>query len=308
MAETPAGFHFYSKYMSCARSWYIRYVLGLIPKATPRALSFGTAIHAALDAFRSDRRATVKTLTDAFATSMFLSKEDYADSEEFHEDLMRRGPAMLNEWMQSIGETFRTQYKLLTGEQIWLVPLYSGDQITVRLDGVVHHLQTGANFILETKTTSWSLTGAAEGVIEGDQATTYLLAAERVKPNLRISGVVPEVLYNKGKVTKVSWFEVIYRSQEELRDWEDQLVGLIGEVSQKRAALPDYPLGQLFPRNPPGCNYHHTCSYSHLCRTPPPIGEVPSGYKHDPDWVQGATRETHSTSADAAHAEPLSVR
>lgn len=296
-SESAAGFHFYSKYMNCPRSWYIQYVLGLVTAKTPKALPFGGAIHHALHTFRVERRAKLKTLLDAFVRYMLDSRDEYADDDEYQQDLMGRGPIMLQEWYDQIGLTFHDHYRVVEAEQEWVVELYSGDKITVRLDSIIQQLITQANYIIETKTSSWSQTGAAEGVIEGDQASTYLLAAERVRPDLRIQGVIPEILYNKGKVTKVSWFEIIYRSQEELRDWEDQLVGLVSEVSQKRAALGDYPLGQLFPRNPVGCSYAHRCSYPQLCRRPPSPGVVPAGYR-----IREVGSEIHSSNADADRA------
>ncbi len=280
-SESEAGYHYYTKYLSCPRSWYIKYVLGLLPDKTPRALPFGGAVHHALGEFCNSKHSSKELLLRAFDQYMLDSRDEYASTDEYLDDLKQRGPLLLGGWYDSLGVDFHQHYRVLESEQQWEVPLYSGDIITVRVDQIVHQLATGFNFILETKTSSWSQVGAAEGVIEADQATTYLLAAERVRPNLRIQGVIPQILYNRGSVVKCNWFEVIYRSQEELRDWEDQLVGLIQEVSAKRAAVGKVPLGQLFPRFPAGCSYAHKCSYPHVCRQPPTDGTVPRGYRKD---------------------------
>ena len=96
--------------------------------------------------------------------------------------------------------------------------------------------------------------------------------------NRKVDIGVPEVLYQKGNVIKVDNME-IYRTQNELDDFEFGLYDIVSEIESK-FTCEEKEDSRIWRRNltcDEGSNY--TCEFKPICRMDNQVGQIPYGYK-----------------------------
>ena len=93
--------------------------------------------------------------------------------------------------------------------------------------------------------------------------------------NKRVDIGIPEVIYQKGKVISVTRTE-IYRTRDELEDFEFGLYDIVSEIETKQA-LDDPRIYRRALECDSGSSYE--CEYKNICRVTHKIGDIPYGYK-----------------------------
>lgn len=276
---TESGYHFWNLYQDCPRKFHLRHVLKLETEHPARPLLFGGAIHEGKAAFYSSK-CSFQGMMRGFSKAVRDRQGSYAERREATED-NQRGRLLLSSWYESYGRDDARLYNVKYVEKELAVPLPNGFVVTARLDALVTRKKESTSaLILETKTTGYSLEMTDQGVQFSDQATTYLWAAKRSFPKLNIEGLVPDIMYERKGRCECRRGDTVYRTDRELLEFEQGVMGILSEISQKVEALRQgWEWYQVFPRNTSWCtSFNRLCEYAHICREDFPEEEVPYGF------------------------------
>ena len=260
-----AGYHFWSQYSACQRSFYLRFICGLVPKETSPAFAYGIAIHAGVAAFYRADEDPKQAFDNALETQGDLYDEQRA-----------KGHHALDTYVIQYQEDFE-YLEIYAIEQEILAHLPDGTPVTARIDRIMRNKLLNHYLIYETKTTSFSA-GAAHHQVEcQDQATNYIWAAR--KAGIPVQAVVPDIIYQRQSVLKLERFGEIYRTDEEIEDFIEGTMGVRTEINQKTASVTCDNQFRLFPRNPSKCAFGK-CPYEPICRLRlDPTYPAPAGFE-----------------------------
>ena len=198
-----------------------------------------------------------------------------------------RGEVMLRVYDEENRVYDLKNYELVATEYPFEVKLANGFEFTGRVDRIYRERATKDIYIIESKTTGYSTGAIAHSLIVGDQITGYLFGLTKTLPEWNVRGVIPDILYSRGKVTKCQRFDPIYRTTRELKEFELQIIGQLLELSQKVQNLKKYPWPYLFPR---ACvNSFSKCEYEDICRTNVMENKLPIGYRRDKEYEEITT-------------------
>jgi len=311
--ETRSGFHFWNLYQNCRWKFLLRYITGIEPAKTPKALSFGGAMHEAKAVFY--RTGSQEAAKKVFIDNLALARAEYEDEEQYIAD-ENRGPLLLDRWVDEFGRADLVDHEILAIEEPMEVALPNGFKVTFRCDAVLKPRGHKESYIYETKTTGFSVEVTETGVAMGDQATMYLWGCRKLHPEWNVAGLVPDVMYQRQSKVVCHRGDVIFRTAREIDQFERMMVGLLTEISQKVQALEKgYDPLQLFDRNTSWCtSYYRPCEYAGVCRQWDLTG-IPEGFrktswaeKHglitlDPSVVRSYRHETRTVDLDADPAQ-----
>lgn len=287
--ESPAGFHYYSTYLDCARKFYLKYVLGLKYKYTGPALIRGGAMHDAMAVMYTQHYDIDLTL-DEYRRCMLERESEYEEKDRFEMDV-DWGEKLLRCYWETHAEEDHKRFDIIEVEQeyeLWIGP-ENEFRVTVRPDRILQEKETGHIFPVETKTTSWGIKGMYEKTEASDQITAYLWALSKIHPEWEANRCLIDVLYNRGKVFKCERVGYAMRPRNELVSFEMEMYGTILEISQKVKTLEDIPWPLMFRANRNACK-EYGCEYRDLCRINIPPGEYPPMYEKD-EWVEALSVE-----------------
>lgn len=284
------GHHFIQAYNENKWGFYLRYIRGLESNYTKPALVFGGALHDAKEAFYRFHFDTTKMI-ETFRGVLEARKKEYEDPTTFERDITD-GPKMLFYWANTWGPVDEYEYEIVEVEGSHEFQLANGLSVSVRWDLLARHLETGKYYLFDTKSTRYSLTKSYQSVEGQDQATMYLLGLSKVYPGIFRStiGLVPDIIYksSRGNVMKAERPGIVMRGKNALREYEQELIGLHMELSQKVAALETgfpYP-HMLFPRNGKDDSFFGS-DWPDIYRTPLPRdpSKAPPGYHVNQDII-----------------------
>ncbi len=280
-----AGFHFLNDYANCPRHFFIHYLLRIVPKTQGPPLLFGAAFHEAKATYYNTKSKS-KALSKV-KRELKDSKHLY-ESPEVYEKHLFKGPILLEAWIDAYGKNDLNNFEFVCVEKEFHVPITERFYMTVRPDAVVTDGKRA--YILETKTSMFSVQVTKNAVWMGDQATSYIYAVKRRFPDLPLRGVIPDVAYwnkNSEKLENMKFDRegLVTRTKQDLREFEIQQAGLISEISQKVGAWRSgYDPIMLFPRNTSWCtSFSSLCEYAYICRNKhlTSKGRAPTGFIRD---------------------------
>ena len=210
------------------------------------------------------------------AVDQFFDDESIELEEESQRaTLIRRTRSMMSSWAGSHGFKDFRRYEILGIEKYVEVPVpgLPSFVFTGRLDLLVRDRETKLVSILDSKTSGYSITLTADGVLYGDQATAYVWLGSELLGE-RISSFIPDITYwsrNSTDVSKIlnSRPIVVLRTDEDVVGFKLGIAQLFSEIAQKTAALSQgSDPRQLFRRNTHYCiSYGHVCEFADECRS-----------------------------------------
>lgn len=282
--QSRAGFHFLSTYQGCRWKWYINHYRHIKPLKVSRYLTFGSAFHAAKEAFYRKQIHDEGAFVEAGLAVLIAERDAYEKSEQWDEDMVKMD-VMASKWWQTFADVEFDTYDILAVEEEMLIQLPGDFTMTVRPDVVVCEKATGIVYAFETKTTSRSVPEMARSVACQQQVDAQLLGIKawmkaRSLNVTTLGGVVPDIVYSRQSVCRAERTTPINRSVKELADAQLSFSGLFSEIGQKVQALDakEMPPEVLFDRNGAWCS-QFGCEYEQICRSrwtsPPP------GYKYE---------------------------
>lgn len=302
------GHHFIQAYNEDKYGFYLRYIRGLRPAHTKPALLFGGAIHDAKEAFYTFSY-NEDVMVTTFNTVMDARRDQYDDPETFNED-RSRGTKMLLYWANEWSRHDEDTYDILEVEGSHTFTLANNFTVSYRNDLLVRRRDNNNVYIIDTKTTGYSVAKAFDSVQGQDQATMYLLGAQRTYPSLKIVGLIPDILYKRSSVIKAERPGIVFRSRQALLEYEQELIGLHVELTQKVIALEQgfpYP-HMLFPRNGKNDSVFGT-QWPELYRMPLPADphKAPAGYVVDHDLINNGPYGNPSLRANIDYNQTLDL-
>lgn len=264
---SAAGFHFHNLYQCCQIKWAIKFLLRIKPTHTAMPLINGSAFHEGKGTFYqtgSAKKAILRCKQEITSRkSEFQYLEDY-------EQTLERCPILLEAWIAKFGYGDLKRFNFIAVEEELQVPVPGTDFIlTVRPDAVVED-STGC-YILETKTSSFSIKTTELGVYNGDQATAYIWAVKQAYG--KHAEVIPDIAYwNKiaKDASNISCVrgDIVSRNERDMAQYIGGLAQLQTEISQKVNAFKNgYDFYTLFQRNTYYCNaFFKPCEFADVCR------------------------------------------
>lgn len=278
--ESSRGFHFINTYQSCPRKWYLRYPCGLLPKYTGKALIFGKAWHNGLEQVYLGKGYDAGLAT--LKQELLDMQGEYQNQSDFESDYTR-ADILYEAWYSEVGQKLLDEYTVLHVEEE-LYPSVGGlFTMTIRPDAVIKRKSTGEIFIVEHKTTAYSIANMVSNVNTQDQITAYIWGLLQTKPEykLNFTGVLLDVafLQMRNGVPARTGAQVsqtiLYRNETALGEFELNMLGLFNELGQKVKMLSSCPpkssdflmlQAQMFPRNGTSCSLFG-CEYEDICRS-----------------------------------------
>jgi len=290
--ESSLGFHYFNLYQCCPRKFFIKYFCRIVPKHIHPALVQGSAFHEGKAVFYTHKSKSLQVREKAaIQTALGIleeSKDQLAD-EGIYKDLEFRLPNFLHFWIQEIGQHDLRNYKVLYVEKQLLVPIAGTPySMTIRPDTILQDRQHGQIYIMETKTSGFSIRVTTQAVELGDQATSYIFGARKVL-GLDIYGCVPDVSYwNKNtmdvKNIKNERGAIITRDEYACSAFEKGVAQVLTEINQKALAYKKgYDPWLLFPRNSHYCtSFANPCDYAGICYSAcEKMKQLPSEFRRD---------------------------
>jgi hypothetical protein len=265
--SSSTGAHFVNEYQDCPRRWYLHYELGIVPRYTGKALTFGLAWHKAIEVFYGSGGDEHKGFVAGLGVLLDAKDSDKYQYPEDYETDRCRFPSMYDAWVEQIGKVVLAKYNVLSLEETLSVELPNGMHFTGRLDELLEDKESGAVVIAEHKSTTFSLTEMERGVFVGDQVCGYMTLVRECKPELanRLQGCLLDVTYQRGSKIEARLSTLYYENTESARLLIN-VTGVLNELSQKitavRSGVPD---ALLFPRNGLACS-RFKCPYEPICR------------------------------------------
>lgn len=280
---SPSGYHFFNLYEMCQYKMFLRYVLGWVPNYSTPALVNGSATHYAKEVFYKAPKskkdsARLKLALDAYVgyMSAFQKKIEAGDREKF-QTLYDRGKVLIGRWADEQGFADIRKYEILGVEQECQLPIRWRSKtfrLTGKMDLLVRDREDRRIYILDTKTTSFSIKEVELGLNLGDQATAYIAMAKRMYPG-EVAGFIGDILYwhdatKDVERATVKRTPVITRSDEQIKQFVLGTGALIAEVSAKVGMFRNGKVkepGEMFRRNGGWCNsYFKACEYAPYCK------------------------------------------
>lgn len=285
--ESSSGFHFYNLHQCCQRKFYIKYVCRLTPSTVSPPLIQGGAFHEAKEVYY--KTGSTKKAVDS-AEKFIKSNHSLLSSDDDYDRILYRVPVLVMRWIDRFGEYDRHQYKFLTIEKEFKVQLpkvkgYPEIIVTVKPDAIVEDKGSHDIYIMETKTSGYSIDVTNDGVQYGDQATTYIYAARKCLGK-EVYGVIPDIAYWNTKAKnedniQILRGDIVTRKDRDLEVWEKSVRQEFLEISQKvEAVKKGYDPDALFRRNTYYCmSYGKPCEFSEICRMNlTPKTKIPYGF------------------------------
>jgi hypothetical protein len=282
---SAAGFHFVNLYQCCPRKWYLRFLKGWSPKLLAKPLVLGSAFHEGKAAFYSGKG---EEASIAVANQVLAESKEQMTDDNF-EEVSFRVPHLLHYWITQVGALDLEQYTPVAIEKEYKVPILdTGFIMTIRPDTILKDKASGLIFIMETKTSGFSVRVTAEAVYYGDQATAYMMGVRKCT-KLDPYAVQPDIAY-WNKVTrnldnmKFERPALVFRTQEQCDRFEKGIAQLFTEMSQKATAYKEgYDPWMLFPKNTHYClSFSTPCDFAEICSQDcEKIKRTPSGFKKE---------------------------
>jgi hypothetical protein len=264
-----AGFHFVNLYQCCPMKFYLRYIEGLAPKVTSNPLILGSAFHEAKAAWYLG-----KTQTAALSIGLATVEEAKGELKDdlAYNEIQFRLKGLFPGWLEQFGKRDRAEYKILAVEKEIKLPIVGTKFVmTMRPDAIVQGKATKLIIVMETKTSGFSHRITSEAVYYGDQATSYILGAQKVL-GFKVYGVQPDIAYWNSQTRdpsnrKFLRTDIVFRDQWRLDQFEQSMGQLFAEITQKANALQKgFTAETLFPRNSYYClSFSHPCEYVEIC-------------------------------------------
>jgi hypothetical protein len=164
--------------------------------------------------------------------------------------------------------------------------------MTMRPDCILRS-EGGHVYIMETKTSFSNPNIVLEGVVVGDQATSYIYGVKRVYGIH--AQMIPDIVgwsLSTPHIEKIACFrgEIVSRSERDLADFEEGVQSELLDISTRVAALKKHSVAALFPRNTQFCmSYNRRCDYADICRGD--LSECPSGFVIEQPAPQSAVKK-----------------
>ena len=262
---------------SCWRKYYWNYKEGLKPIRQSIALSLGSTIHAAFDMFY---KGFLPSEVTQFIENTFNEQISDASPNDIEDLVVARYTALA--MFGYFPTKDLTDFDKVESEREFRVKVAPGVYLVGKLDGLVTY--QGDKWVRELKTTGLHFPQFERKMRISNQASAYVWAMRKLGED--VTGVIYD--YNKKPLLRKNLREdmhefgrrimkdyrerngmyyrrhFVYRSQEELDMYEEDMMSLVSAMKSKKTK-------QDFYRNTDQCyNYNSECPFFKICHTQQP--------------------------------------
>ena len=197
-------------------------------------------------------------------------------------------PTLLSEWAEQHGYLDLKAWEVIAVEKSVSATIPGSEHVlTGRVDLIAKLRSTDEYYIIDTKTSSFSIATAEMAAHYGDQATAYIWLV-REALGIPVKGFIVDIAYwnkksNDIKNISFSRGNIVQRSEQSIREF---LVGarqLNDEIAAKLEALKGGADPSVFRRNTHYCSaFFKKCEYADICRKNVSTkGRAPQGFARD---------------------------
>ena len=266
------GFHYYQVDQKCPWKFNLMYRHHLRPRVTAEALLNGQTFHLAKEKWYETF--SEKEALTAINDSLRLNRREYGETDQFNSAAYRL-PHMLKSWIKTWGEFDKDNYNILAVELPLEIPVagtpYSH---TMRLDLVIADKRNGYIYIMDTKTTGFTIESMQDTLHSSDQVTAYLWGLKKAWPDKPVVGFIGDITFWSKRSKNIDLIknvrtDVIHRSDQSLKEYENQCAYRIKDVSARVDAVNSGKFDEttLFPRYTHTCTaFFRKCEFWYICR------------------------------------------
>lgn len=257
---SESGFHFLADYLRCNQYFYWKYPRALEPATKAPALIFGANIHLALAAWYDslkrqepfDMRLNAAMI--AFRLGMEADRGEYSDPEKYDEDFVR-GQILL----QAYAVEYPAEgWQVLEVESPIEYEFENGDKFTGRMDLVIEN--QGRIWIVDHKTTGWSMSSLSRSLQVSDQGTGYLWLWNAVRPDTPAHGIIFNIMRQYKNNNNFKQIPVM-KTDEDIERFKRESGFVLNQIAEK-VSDPN----AIWPRNTGACfMFNRPCQYLDLC-------------------------------------------
>lgn len=257
---SESGFHFIADFLRCQQYFYWKYARNLDPATKAPALIFGTNFHLGMAAWYDSLKrgesfdARLNAAMMAFKMGMEEDRAEYQDPDKYDEDFIR-GQILL--------QAYAVEYPAETWEVLGVeVPVEytfeNGDKFTGRMDLIVKF--DNRVYIVDHKTTGWSLSALSRSLQVSDQGTGYIWLWNATHPDQPVHGIIFNILRqykNNNDFRQV----LVVKSSEDIERFKRESGYVLDQIAQKV-----FDPNAVWPRNTGACfMFNRPCQYIDLC-------------------------------------------
>lgn len=257
--QYQGGYSFFNTYHTCQRQFWFKYVLKWETEEKSEKMIWGNVIHRMRSLFAQESFDPSEEWSPLF--DKVVKEEGLSDA-----DLINRAYQLLQMWIDLYWKEDQ-EWKGAYFDELMGIDI-DGFLFLIKPDRVDYHSVRDEYRIIEVKTTQYSAGVILSNLQLTHQSTAYIWGWNQKFPERRISTVIPEVFYSRGKVYDVKRGTPVYRNAQQLNRFEQNLRFWIGEICYKLQSNEKYPdkSGALFPRKfgcTEGSNFK--CPYESIC-------------------------------------------
>lgn len=241
-------------FLSCRRKYYWRMVRHLEPKTVSPALTFGLALHAALDAY----------YTEGIEKALEIFKATYKDREGEELRTVANGIKLLEAYAVVYKhEPFKVLGKPETGFVFPIGDILWGGRMDLPVEW------NGDLYIVEHKTTARLASNFFKQFTPNMQVTSYIAGAQQYLGK-KCHGCVINALEPwkqlkrpsaKSKKTEDHFARyVATRSQDDIEDFYATVSGIVSDIIECESGLNNF-----YPNESNCFSYNYDCPYKQLC-------------------------------------------
>lgn len=255
MRESHAGLSMLKTYMGCPRRWYIKYGLGWKPKDSDQspALTLGSAIHDTIEVYLNEGK------------DVSILEADKIKDPVLRERYLKMFSAWLAYWKEEL-----SLWTILEVEQEHIIKLPNDFPMSLRVDRIMQNNESGFIYIVDTKTTGWSLEGTVQSYMYDAQPLIYHAAIYQNRPEWipQFRGWLTDVIYQKGKAgAKTLLSEPVYYLESEVNEFLSSMAMVTTDISSGLEVEDPVEQRMMFPAYK-GFNcraFNSVCPYNDIC-------------------------------------------
>lgn len=258
---SESGYHFLQDFRNCERFFKHKYVDNIEPNRVANALLFGIAIHKGMEGYYESTKIPIgkriNRAKEMFKESLESSYSLYEYTDKYYDDI-KRGLKTIEEY----GLYYASDRWIIRAtEETCKAQLTDKVTLTGRID-LGATLESGRFYLIDHKTTGWSLQSYRRTLEASDQATAYKLLWDHTYPDMPVYGVIFNILRSYKGETDFDRLVVVVRPQdvEEFRldaahDFERMYEKLISPETAR------------WPKNTDQCfKFNRPCPFMDLCK------------------------------------------
>jgi len=254
----------------CLRKFYYRKILGLKPNRPPIAMNFGAAIHKGVEAFYSAKDTMSPEEVAIHAVQAFC--EDWLTYGIQGDNIRNVSSGIII--MQNYCKYYKDDHAIVAPEfvesQQW-ISMPNGTHMLFKIDRV--RIETGANIIVDTKTSSWPLTDFYfKGFDNNFQTSMYLYGINEIMGEgcdiIQIDGIKvppPDDKSTTVSFARRSFTRTDLQKADAINTWcrvTDQIIAALEKYKDDEDALcACLYCNQTKCKEYSGCDYLPICKY-----------------------------------------------